>query len=69
MNNALDRAMNASAAISVRQARFFFAGFYSYAYFYFFSKELYIYLCTKIFNVFSFFVSFFSYHMINMCYI
>ena len=40
MNNALDRAMNASAAISVRQARFFFAGFYSYAYFYFFSNDV-----------------------------
>ena len=39
MNNALDRAMNASAAISVRQARFFFAGFYSYAYFYFFCND------------------------------
>ena len=39
MNNALDRAMNASAAISVRQARFFFAGFYSYAYFYFSSID------------------------------
>ena len=39
MNNALDRAMNASAAISVRQARFFLRAFIPMPTFYFFSND------------------------------